>query len=201
MSGERADVRDLLNRADRLLRELEYEKALPLLRRAVEIAPRSLDAWRELGTTYGYLYQPEEMGRAFEHALSLAVTPWEEIETWHTRGQAENNCDDWEAALRSFTRLAELDPDWATPWLMRGMVLTNIGNFLDPRYHADALVALDRALALSHLRSVDQRIIYSLKAEALAALDRHEEAALFRRKAEEMRRVERGTPNVPPQTH
>ncbi|MGO8951642.1 MAG: hypothetical protein ACLQUY_29110 [Ktedonobacterales bacterium] len=131
------------------------------------------------------------MEAAFDQALILAMTPEEEADTWYFRGNAENNSDQWTAALSSFRRLAELEQNWCMPWLMQGMVLGNMGTFVDPHYHEDALVALDQALVLlSRLRTVDERVIYGLKACSLSCLGRHEEAEKCRWKADTLYRLE-----------
>jgi superkiller protein 3 len=179
-------VQDLLHRAHELMCQFKYEEAVLLARQATTLAPRSVDAWRELGSACGYAGRAKEMERAFAQALRFAVTPDEEVEAWFSRGIAENNCDQWEAALRSVERLAELEPAWGLPWVMRGMVLGNMGNFLDRRYHEEALSALDRALALGGLRSVDEQVVYSFKHKSLDGLGRRDEAAVCRRKAEEL---------------
>lgn len=184
------DVHDLLTHAHALMRWCKYEEALPLTQWAVKLAPQSVKAWQELGSNFGYLGRVADLERAFEQALLLAVTPEEECETWYYRGHAENNASAWEAAMHSFQRLAELEPDWGGPYLMQGMVLENMGAFIDKHYFADVLVATDRALLFGGLCSVDERVVYQLKASALVALGRREEAGYYQRKAEELIRVE-----------
>ena len=189
-----AQVRHLLSRVHKLLCALKYQEALPLAQRAVALAPTHREAWCELGATCGYLRRVAELEEAFERALPLALTREDELDTWFCRGIAENNADAWGAAVRSFTRLAELAPELGFPWLMRGMVLGNMGAFLDRRYHEEALVALDRALARRGLSPHDKRVAYSLQYFSLVGLGRKDEAAEAkggRRKAKEMRRAER----------
>lgn len=195
------DVRDLLDRAHVLMCQCKYEEALPLTQRAVELDPRGLKAWRELGTNYGDLGRVADLEQAFEQALSLAVTPEEEIETWYYRGHAENSADAWEAALRSFQQLAELAPDWCHPWLMRGTVLGNMGTFIDQRYHEEALVALEYAQMRARPRSVDMRIVYGMKAKSLFGLGRDEEAKYYDRKAKELWQTEQAASSQPRVVH
>jgi tetratricopeptide (TPR) repeat protein len=184
-------VRDLLERVHTLLCQLKYDEALPLARQAVALAPRSLEAWRELGSACAHVRQVEEMEAAFEQAQRLAVMPDEEYITWYVRGNAENNCNAWEAAVRSFERMAELEPDEGLAWLMCGMVLSNMGTFIDSHYYEEALVALDRALTLTGLRDVDRRVAYGLRYKSLVGLGRTEEAAEARRIVERLLRTER----------
>jgi Restriction endonuclease len=195
-ASEHERVQDLLHRAHELMCQFKYEEAVLLTRQATTLAPRSVDAWRELGSACGYAGRAKEMERAFEQALRFAVTPDEEVEAWFSRGNAENNSDQWESALRSFERLAELEPEWAVPWLMRGMVLGNMGSFLDRHYHEEALSALDRALALGGLRSIDERVAYSFKHKSLDGLGRRDEAEVCRRKAEELAQAEEAKPGA-----
>jgi tetratricopeptide (TPR) repeat protein len=189
-ASEHERVQDLLHRAHELMCQFKYEEAVLLARQATTLAPRSVDAWRELGSACGYAGRAKEMERAFEQALRFAVTPDDEVETWFSRGIAENNCDQWESALRSFEQLAELEPEWAVPWLMRGMVLGNMGNFLDRRYHEESLIALDHALELGGLRPIDERVAHSLKHKSLSGLGRNNEAEVCRQKAEELAQAE-----------
>lgn len=202
-----AEARALMERAGDLLHDDLYEEALPLVRRATELAPWSFEAWCELGSTCGYAGEVEELETAFERALQLAVTPFEELLVWMRRGHAENNALAYEEALESIARLMELDPEWATPWLMRGMVLGNMGVFRDRHYHEEALIAFDRALEIGGLSLVDERVVYSLRAKSLYGLGREEEAAVFERKAAEMwqaeqaKRARRGKPDARREVH
>ncbi len=191
MGQDNGEVSDLLERAHVLRRQFGYTEALPLIEQAVEVAPQSVAAWRELGAAYGYLGRTADMEQAFEQALRLAaaldVASGEEAEdgadremelamTWFARGNAENNSGAYQRALHSFTMFAELEPDWGVPWLYHGMVLGNMGVFVDSRSHEQALAALDRALELGLSGVTDERIAYDLKSESLATLGRPEEA-------------------------
>lgn len=195
------DIRDLLARAHALMCRCKYEEALPLSEQAVELAPQSREAWQDLGSNYGYLGRVTDLERAFEQALRLVVTPWDEVETWFSRGHAENNANAWQAALRSFQALAELEPDWRTPLLFQGMVLGNMGTFIDQRHHDEALVAFDRALTLGGLSIVDERTVYGLKAKSLYGLGRDEEAKVYDRRAKEMWRAEQAASPRPSVLH
>ena len=198
------EVGDLLERAHVLMCQFKYAEALPFAQRAVEVAPESLKAWRELGSAYGYLGRVSDVEQAFEQALrlvtALEAAPEDEVsddeielelmKTWFARGHAENNADAYQLALHSFTMLAELDPDWGVPWLMCGVVLDNMGGFIDPKHFQEALAALDHALALGLSSLTDQRIAYEFKASELSHLGRTEEAKVCGQKAAELRRAE-----------
>lgn len=195
------NVDELLAQAHTLMCQCRYEEALPLALRAVERAPHSLKAWQELGMNYGYLGRVEELGHVFEQALRLAVTPEDEFLTWFSRGIAENNANAWEAALQSFQRMAELEPAWGAPLLFQGMVLGNMGAFIDKHYYEDMLVATDRALILGGLSLSDERKAYDLKVSALYGLGRREEVGYYQRKAKELRRAERAASSRPNTMH
>jgi tetratricopeptide (TPR) repeat protein len=197
-----SELGDLLDRAHRLLCACKYKEALTVAHRAVKLAPQCLEAWRELGSACGSLQRVEEMESAFERALWLATTPWDESRTWYYRGNAENDAGAWDAALRSFSRLAELEPDWGHVWVMRAMVLENMGQFRgDRRYYEDALVALDHALEALELSAIDESMAYSRKEQLLSCLGRYEEAEWCRRKAAEIR-LAHGTSAAPrPRVH
>ncbi len=196
MADHDVEVRILLSRVDALLRQLRYEEALSLAREAVALTPQNWKAWRDLGAACSYLGGVQEMEDAFEQALCLAPTPWDVMETWCARGNAENNADAWEAALRSFARVAELEPEWCFPWLMCGMVLGNMGTFIDQHYHEEALAALDHALTLSGRRTVNERVAYSLKAKSLASLGRQDEAQKCGWKAAVLQQLEQANANA-----
>lgn len=195
------EVRILLKRVHTLLSKLQYEEALSLAREAVALAPRNWKAWRALGSACSHQDEAQELEDAFEQAVRLAPTPWDEMETWCTRGIAENDANAWEAALLSFAKVAKLEPDWFFPWLMRGMVLGNMGTFVDPHHHEEALVALDRALTLSGMRVTDKRVIYSLKAKSLYSLGRREEAEQCGWKAAAFAQLEQARKESPRQLH
>jgi CheY-like chemotaxis protein len=186
------DVDDLLDQAHVLMCRCRYEEALSFTQRAVKLHPRSLKAWCALGSNYGYLGRVADLERAFEQALRLVVTPWDEVEVWYGRGHAENNSSAWQDSVRSFERLAQLEPQWCMPYLLRGMVLTNMGNFLDRHYFEKALLALDAAEMRANLHSDEERMIFDLKAECLLALRREVEARHYQRKAKELRTDKRG---------
>jgi tetratricopeptide (TPR) repeat protein len=173
---DEGDVDDLLDQAHALMGRCQYDEALPVTQRAVERYPRSLKAWCTLGSNYGYLGRVADLERAFEQALRLAVTPWDEVEVWYDRGHAENNADAWQASVR---------------WLLKGMVLTNMGNFLDRHYFEEALLALDAAEMRASLRSSSERMVFGLKAECLFALGREVEARHYRRKAKALEQNKR----------
>ena len=208
MAAHVVDVRILLKRVETLLRQLQYDEALSVAREVVVLAPLSWEGWRELAAACSHLGRVQEMEDAFEQALRLAPTPWDEMETWCARGNAENDANAWEAALRSFARVTELEPEWYFPWLMRGLVLGNMGTFIDRRYHEEALVALDQALvaldqALTRkgLHTVDKRVAYSLKAKSLSCLGRREEAEMCGWKAQALYQLERAAADAAHQPH
>lgn len=201
MSDHDISVSILLDRVRASLRELKYEDALSLARQVVELAPRNWEAWCKLGSACGHTDHVQEMEDAFERALRLAPTPWDEMETWFERGISENNANAWKAALRSLARVAELEPEWFFPWLMRGIVLGNMGTFIDHCYHEEALVALDQALTRKGLRTVDKRVAYSLKAKSLSCLGRREEAEMSAWKAQALHQLERARNDAPRQLH
>lgn len=200
MTHDDDTVDALLERAHVLMCQYKYAEALPFAQRAVEVAPKSLRAWRDLGWAYGYLGRVSDLEQAFEQAFRLVTAleaasgeedvSIERLMTWFARGHAENNAGAYQRALHSFTMLAELDLDWGVPWLMCGVVLDNMGGFIDPKHYQEALAALDHALALGLERVTDQRIAYEFKASELSRLGRAEEAEACRQKAAELRRAE-----------
>ena len=103
--------------------------------------------------------------------------------------------------MRSFERLAELEPQWSAPWLFKGMVLTNMGNFLDRHYFEEALVALDAAEMRSSLHSDEERMVFGLKAECLFALGREVEAHHYRRKEKALGQSKRAASSKPEVLH
>jgi tetratricopeptide (TPR) repeat protein len=151
MKGKPERVQDLLEGAHAALSQSHYDEAVQLAREAVDLNPLRWASWCELGTVCGYARREAQMEDAFEHALSLAVTDDEELETWFARGNAENNCGQWTDARRSFELVVESNPESSIPWRMLGMVLRNMGGFIDPRYFEEAQAALDRAAALAKL--------------------------------------------------
>jgi tetratricopeptide (TPR) repeat protein len=157
------DVDDLLTRARALMAQEKYVGAQVLLKRATHLAPRSFDAWGNLGHVFDELGRWQEALAADEHAIAIDD---QQARVWYNKGTTLNNLQRYDEALAAFDRALALDPHRAETWFNKGNVLYSL------KRYDEALAACDRALALDPKDAGT----WTNKGRALIALKRYDEA-------------------------
>jgi Flp pilus assembly protein TadD len=131
----------LINHAAMLRRVGRPEAALPVLQDAVEAAPESVDAWRNLGSVALELGRFAQARTAIERALRLQ--PRDPI-AWHVLGSACRAVDDLDAAEAAFRHSLALRPGNGAAWINLAAVLRLLGR------PGEALACLDAAAAAGY---------------------------------------------------
>ena len=107
---------DLLARGKALSAQNKYAEAVPLFERATQLAPRSFEAWANLGRAYNETGQHGPDLEAYEHALALdAQQAW----VWSNKGKALRDLKRNEEALPAYDRALALDPISPPPGTIR----------------------------------------------------------------------------------
>lgn len=99
----------LLNQnADELFAQNRYAEAIPLYRRAIELDPKDLDAYNDLGLALHYSGQTEE-GLDLLRAGTSADPEFQRI--WLTLGFVSAQAGDTASAQSALEKARDLDPD------------------------------------------------------------------------------------------
>lgn len=166
-------VEDLLARGKALAAQTKYAEALPLYQHATKLAPRSFDAWANLGFAYGQIEQPSLAVRAYDRALAVdANQAW----VWTNKGNALQSLQRYDEALAVYDQATTLDPNDAIAWRNKGLTLNDL------KRYDKALAAFERSLTLE---STSVRG-WTGKAAALKGLGRRAEAEAAERQAKEL---------------
>jgi tetratricopeptide (TPR) repeat protein len=130
---------DLVARGKALYAQKKYAEAVPLFERATQLAPRSFDAWANLGRAYGQMQQDGPALDADDHALSIDdKLPW----VWSNKGAALRDLARYEEALAAYEQALTLDPKYVLAWNNKGNALHSL-----TRYE-EALAAYEQATTL-----------------------------------------------------
>ena len=161
---------DVLARGKALNAQDKFAEALPLLLRATELDPNSVDAWANLSRVQSRLDRPTDGLAASERALQLDGNF---AYAWYAKGLALNNLGRDDEELAACDRALAIDPNYATAWNSKGNALWGLKRF------QDAVSAYDKALAIDPTYAQAM----SNKAISLRALGRKREAEEAERRA------------------
>jgi tetratricopeptide (TPR) repeat protein len=159
--AESAD--DLLTRGKALKAQKRYAEAVPLFQRATQLAPRSFDAWFNVGYMLNLLKRYAEALPVHEQATALDP---DSAEAWNNKGAALSELKRYAEALAACDRALAIDPNYALAWNNKGVALRNLDRA------DEALAAYDCALAVDP----DNALAWYNKGNALNDLKRYAEA-------------------------
>lgn len=135
-----ASADDLLDAGNAALHDGNVESALPLLKRAVEIAPAHKGAWNDLGRAYLQANRLDEAASAFRKQLELNPADEHAHDYLGLALERQQKYDDAAGAFRGQIQANPLDP---AAYAALGEI------FLDQHRYAEAVPALEKAAALS----------------------------------------------------
>ena len=138
------------------------QAAVPILERVVMLDPVNADFQAQLGVSYVLCGRGRDALAALDRALALDGN---HFLAHHYRGEALAE-DDPEAALASYARALEIDPDSAATHNQRGLLLSRMGR------HVEALPHFEKAAKLADANPM----AHSNLGFALVRLGRHDEA-------------------------
>jgi tetratricopeptide (TPR) repeat protein len=98
---------ELIHQGQDLIGLRKPGEAVPLLEQALAMAPRSAEAWNQMGRALNNLRRLADARRALEKAVALAP---DFTDAWSNLGHVCRTIGDPAAAQQAFQRAAELDP-------------------------------------------------------------------------------------------
>ena len=98
---------ELIHQGQDLIGLRKPGEAVPLLEQALAMAPRSPEAWNQMGRALNNLRRLADARRALEKAVALAP---DFTDAWSNLGHVCRTIGDPAAAQQAFQRAAELDP-------------------------------------------------------------------------------------------
>ena len=134
------DADDLNNRAVQLCLKNQHAEAVELLRRAIEIDPKSTTVRRNLGVALYILKEYDEAVELLKQVRAQETTA--DAKTLGFLGEALFAVGKWEESSAAFQKALEIEPDNAINRYNHGSILQEI------KQYERALKEYDRALAL-----------------------------------------------------
>jgi len=130
-----------LNRAGYdALRARDYERAITLLKRAVELSPKDGTAWNNLGRAYWHLRQPDAAIEAYRKQIE--INPYDAY-AYNNLGLVYADRGDYAEAEKSYRKQIEINP-------LDKFAHTNLGKlYVLQRDYVKALPELEQAATLT----------------------------------------------------
>lgn len=168
-----ASSNDLLEEGKTYYNNEEYDKAIEIFKKAVELNPDDDDSWRWLGNSYNRNGQVEE---AIKYYLKAAKLNPDDSRNWFNLGISYSNNEQYKEAINSFLKVVELNPDDSYSWYGLG------NSYIKNEQVEDAIKSLlkatelnsndyqswlDLAISYIHNEQYEEAIKYLLKAKEL----------------------------------
>lgn len=188
-----------------------YAEALNALNDAVQLNPRSADAWNYKGVILSKQGNYSEAVKAFRNTTRLSpqyATAWKyEGDALAHLGRKENNRSRYNEAIQAYDKAIDLDPQYASAWNNKGIMLYNLGKYSEATRayeetiklnSSNAAVWYEKGLSLLAMGKNDEaltaydkviqidpgnRTAWIYKAIALERLNRHNESVKSSQKA------------------
>ena len=135
-----ASSNDLLEEGKTYHNNGEYDKAIEIFKKAVELNPNDDDSWRLLGNSYNRNGQIEE---AIKYYLKAAELNPDDSRNWFNLGISYSNNEQYKEAINSFLKVVELNPDDSYSWYGLG------NSYIKNEQVEDAIKSLLKATELN----------------------------------------------------
>lgn len=135
-----ASSNDLLEEGKTYYNNGEYDKAIEIFKKAVELNPNDDDSWRLLGNSYNRNGQIEE---AIKYYLKAAELNPDDSRNWFNLGISYSNNEQYKEAINSFLKVVELNPDDSYNWYSLG------NSYIKNEQVEDAIKSLLKATELN----------------------------------------------------
>ena len=101
------NVNALINMAQILKKEYNYEDSLTYLDRALEVDPQSSDALMLKGDALFHLFRYDEAKECIDRSFEMSD---DNAYVWYLKGECESHFENHEKAVEYYTRAIEIDP-------------------------------------------------------------------------------------------
>lgn len=172
-SNNSGNSNDLLEEGKTYCNNEEYDKAIEIFKKAVELNPNDDDSWRLLGNSYNRNGQIEE---AIKYYLKAAELNPDDSRNWFNLGISYSNNEQYKEAINSFLKVVELNPDDSYSWYGLG------NSYIKNKQVEDAIKSLLKA---TELNSNDYQSWLDL-AISYIHNEQYEEAIKYLSKAKEL---------------
>ena len=108
-----ASSNDLLEEGKTYYNNGEYDKAIEIFKKAVEINPNDDDSWRWLGNSYYKNGQYQEAIKSFKKAVELNPN---DANNYYWLGRSYNDNEQYKEAINSLVKATQLVPDGPEYW-------------------------------------------------------------------------------------
>jgi tetratricopeptide (TPR) repeat protein len=125
------DPHFLLARGEQAVRAGNFAEAEKAYLQARDFGPKLYVTSLNLGRFYEFRMQPEMATKHFVRATELAPR---RVECWTYLGNHQFLRGDWDAAVKAFKRVKELDPEEALPEVQMAKRSTGVRDYLGARY-------------------------------------------------------------------
>ncbi len=134
----------------------DYETAIERFKLLLEEFPYEVDAREFLSEAYYQNYQDAE---AIEQLELIAVQEPENAHAWSTLGYYRLNLGQLDAARVAIDRYAEVNPEEAHPWILKGDLAQQENDFAAAIQHYDRALVIDADASLAALGSARARVV------------------------------------------
>jgi len=94
--------------------------------RTVDRGEADAATWTRIAVTRTFFGLHEDAVDAFNHALGLGARP-DKVGFWYAMGVSAARSGHWDEALQAFEELTRRNPDQPVEWILKSMVLENLG--------------------------------------------------------------------------
>jgi len=119
--------------------EEKYPEAINASEQCLKVDPTCSFAWHIIGSSWGYLNQPDKAVEAFQKVVAL--NPNDPVQ-YNVQGVALSRTGKFSEAIQAFQKATTLDPGYAAAWNNMGVTYYNM------KQYDNAQTAFDRAILL-----------------------------------------------------
>ena len=133
----------------------DYTRSIRVVEKAIVSGPSGATSLEGLGDAYfrlAWLYQAlnENRNAIQNYDRAIELKPQQAV-SYHNRGTAHYNMDEFDAAFQDCNRAIELDPQFASAYHGRGLALDHLGDLSGAMRDFDRAIELDPNFAIAYL--------------------------------------------------
>jgi tetratricopeptide (TPR) repeat protein len=120
--------------------EGKYPEAINASEQCLKVDPSCSFAWHVIGSSWGYLNQPDKAVEAFQKVVAL--NPGDPVQ-YNVQGVALSRTGEFDKAVQAFQKATSINPGYAAAWNNLGVTYYNM------KEYDKALSAFDRAISFN----------------------------------------------------